>query len=95
MTGFAVMAAAQWWFVFRMLRRPTSRVRLFGAGLHGAIVATWLQSRTFGLAVVPGAEDPAPVGVVDVTAIVFLLLVIVALAGTWWSGRRGLRPTVL
>lgn len=87
-TTFCAMAAAQWWFALRMLRNPTDRVRLLGVWLHGAIIGTWLVSRTVGLAVEPGAEDPAPVGVSDGTACVFSLLVLVALAGARWSGWR-------
>jgi hypothetical protein len=62
-TGFAAMAAAQWWFAFRMLGPPTNRVRLIGVALYSVIVATWLLSRTVGLASVAGAEEPAPVSV--------------------------------
>lgn len=94
-TGFAAMAAAQWWFAFRMLGRPTNRVRLLGVALHSVIVATWLLSRTVGLASVAGAEEPAPVGVADVTANLYSTLVVAMLARTWWSTRCGRRPLVL
>lgn len=93
-TAFAAMAAAQWWFAWRMLRNPTDRVRLLGVWLHGAILGTWLVSRTVGLAVVPGAEDPAPVGVSDATATVFSILVVVALARARSSGWRERRPVM-
>ena len=94
-TGFAAMAGAQWWFAFRMLRRPTNRVRLLGVALHSVVVATWLLSRAVGLASVAGVERPAPVGVADVTANLYSILVVAVLARTWWSTRRGRRPLVL
>lgn len=94
-TAFAAMAAAQWWFAFRLLRHPSNRVRSRGVALHVAIVGVWMLSRTVGLPGVAGAEEPAPVGVADVTANVYSVLVVAVLAGTWWSTRRVRRLLVL
>ena len=77
--GFIVIGSAQVLFGVLMVARPSAPARTVGLLLHLAIVSTWLLSRTVGLALVPGAEDPAPVGVADITATVLSVAVIASL----------------
>lgn len=74
--GFVLMGVAQWVFGFTILKRPTTVIAVSGAVLHAAIVTVWIVSRTIGLAIVPGAEHVAPVGVADIVAITFSVAVI-------------------
>lgn len=86
--GFAVIAGAQAWFAVQMFTRPSRRAQQLGMLLHLAIVSTWLLSRSVGLAIVPGAEDPSPVGLADAIATALSTMVIVALLTTARFDRR-------
>ena len=76
--AFALMGGAQWWFAARALAM-SSLTRSAGLVLHAAILSTWLLSRTVGLALVPGAEQPAPIGTADLVANLFAAVVVVTL----------------
>ena len=75
--GFALMGAAQWLFAVHMATKPSLRAQAAGVLLHTMIVVIWVLSRTIGLAIVPGAEDPAPVGLPDLVANLFAVTIIV------------------
>jgi len=77
--GFALMGGAQLLVAAGLLIKPQSRVRLVGAMLHAGILATWLSSRTVGLTVVRGAEEPVSFGFPDTIANLFGMGVIACL----------------
>jgi hypothetical protein len=87
--GFAVMAAARWWFAVGVLRRPSSRLRALGIVLllrpcsRGCCraPAVWHSP--------PGAEDRAARVLADVVANVFCVVAIAGLASTWWREAQG------
>jgi len=97
--GFAAMGASQWLFAGTMLVRPSRPSLAFGAALHAGILLTWVLSRTIGLPFIPGAEQPAPVGVADLVANTFSIAVaataVVALAIARVDTIAGLRPRVV
>lgn len=74
--GFALMGAAQWAFGVAHLLYPSHRVLVAGGVLHAGIFILWLVTRTVGLGFVPGAEVPADVGVADLVANAFSLVVV-------------------
>ncbi len=78
-TGFVLMGLAQLLVALRLRTAPTRRARAAGVWVHVSILATWLLSRTFGLLVVPGAEDRAAFGLADVVANLLGAAVVVAL----------------
>lgn len=95
--GLALMGTAQWLFAARIATRPSRPVRGAGVLLHATIIVIWLLSRTIGLVVVPGAEDPAPVGVPDLVANLFALATIVtaiAMRHSSYDLRPSSRPRV-
>lgn len=77
--GFALMGSAQLLVAAGLLIKPHSRVRLAGTTLHAGILATWLLSRTVGLIVVRGAEEPVSFGFPDTIANLFGIAVIACL----------------
>jgi hypothetical protein len=83
------MALSQFAFAVAALARPSPRLLLGGAALHGAMTATWLASRTVGLGFVPGAEEPAAEGVADIVAQVFSLGVVAAVTARVALGAAG------
>jgi hypothetical protein len=89
--GFGAMGLAQSWFAARVFTKPSPRVCWAGAGLHVTIAATWLASRTTGLAVVAGAQHPAAIGVADLTANIMSLAVVAGLVAAGVTGRTGQR----
>ena len=74
--GFALMGAGQWAFAVAHLLRPSPRVLAAGGVFHAGIIVLWLVTRTVGLGFVPGAEAPADVGVADLVANTFSLVVV-------------------
>ena len=69
--GFAFIGIAQWTFALTVLRYPIRLIVALGGILHTAIAGIWILSRTTGLTFLPGAEEPALVGVVDIVANTF------------------------
>jgi hypothetical protein len=69
--GFAFIGIAKWTFALTVLRYPTRLIVAFGGIVHIAIAGIWILSRTTGLPFLPGAEEPALVGVVDIVANTF------------------------
>jgi hypothetical protein len=86
--GFALMGVAQLVVALGLALAPAPRTRVTAAVLHASILAIWLVSRTVGLALVPGAEDPAAFGVADTIANLFGAGVLAALAAPMAAGRR-------
>lgn len=91
--GFAGMAIAQWTLALWMLARPGRRAIMLAGVLHAAIVAVWVVSRTIGLGLIPGEAGVAPVGVADLVANMFAL-VVGGLAVIWIAQDRA-APVVL
>jgi hypothetical protein len=97
--GFAAIGASQWLFAGTMLVRPSRPILAFAAALHAGILLIWILSRTIGLPFIPGAEQPAPVGVADLVANTFSIAVagtaVVAFAVAMVDTTAGLRPRVV
>jgi hypothetical protein len=89
--GFALMGAAQLVVAAGVALAPSPRVRTTAIMLHASILVTWLASRTIGLAVVPGAEDPAAFGMADSIASLLGAGVLAALIAVADRGRRAAR----
>jgi hypothetical protein len=87
-TGFALTGAAQLVVAAGLALATSPRVRAAAVLLHASILVTWLASRTVGLAVVPGAEDPAPFAMADTIANLLGIGVLAALAAATSVGRR-------
>lgn len=56
--------------------RPTATVFAAGVAANGALIATWLVSRTSGLPIGPEPWMPEPAGVLDVGATALELLIV-------------------
>ena len=92
--GFALMGGAQLLVAAGLVIKPQSRVRLAGIVLHAGIAATWLLSRTVGLIVVRGAEDPVSFGFPDTIANLFGIAVIACLVMRELMVHRSRRRTL-
>jgi hypothetical protein len=86
--GLALMGVAQLVVALGLTLTSALRTRVTAVLLHASILAIWLVSRTVGLALVPGAEDPAAFGVADTIANLFGAGVVAALATATVAGRR-------
>jgi hypothetical protein len=87
-TGFALIGVAQLVVAAGLALVPLPRVRAAAVVLHASILVTWLASRTVGLAVVPGAEDPAAFGMADTIANLISVGVLASLIAASRVGRR-------
>ena len=65
---FAVTATFQVVWAFVLLRRPSRGVHVTGALANGAIVGTWLLSRTLGVPVGPEPWTAEPAATADLAA---------------------------
>jgi hypothetical protein len=86
--GLALIGGAQLLVAAGLTTAPSRRVRGAGVLVHTSVVATWLVSRSVGLVVVPGAEDPVAFGVSDTIANLLGAGVIAALAVAFHLERR-------
>ena len=74
--GFGLMGAMQWVFAWRILTRPSRGTLGLGGLLHAGIATLWIASRTIGVPFVDGALEPAAVGVADLAANIFSVVVV-------------------
>ncbi len=93
------MASVAWfqalWPMAYALRRST-RLALLGALVNIVTAGVWTWSRYRGLPFGPGAGAPMPIGLPDVLATVFELLLFVGLLATALrpAGRDGVQPRI-
>jgi hypothetical protein len=95
-TFFALVAAFQLVWALLVLLSPSRLLYVAGAVANALVAVTWVVSRTSGVPVGPTAGEPEAVGLPDVVATAFevvLALGVVALLGAWWT-RRPVRPAV-
>jgi hypothetical protein len=89
--GFGVMGIAQSAVAVRMFVRPSRAARRMAVTVHATILTVWVLSRTTGLVVVPGAEDPSRVGLADLIATAFGVAVIICVGALNRLERRPAR----
>lgn len=78
---FVGVALFQLAWAVAVVLRPSGRLYLAGAVVNALIVLTWIVSRTTGIPVGPGAGEPEAVGLPDILATAYeVLLVVAALA---------------
>ncbi len=65
---FALLAAFQFGWGFRVFARPSPGLLLLGAAVSAGVIAIWIVSRTVGLPFGPEAWDPEAVSAIDVGA---------------------------
>jgi hypothetical protein len=86
--GFVAVALFQGAWAPSWLVKPSRQVAVVGALGSLAIAGAWAWTRTFGLPVGPLAGSPEPIGVPDVAATLFELL-LVGLLAIRITGREG------
>lgn len=90
---FVVAAWFQAWWAVLFALRPSRLVAAVGAAVNGAIVLVWAASRTVGLPFGPHPGSVEPVGIADIVATAFEVLI---LAGgaliALGPGRRVIAP---
>jgi hypothetical protein len=74
--AFAAMALAQQSWAVLVLTRPNQPLYAVGALLNAGIIVVWIVSRSSGLPFGPDAGEPEAVGLSDVVATVFELLIV-------------------
>jgi hypothetical protein len=92
---FVGVALFQLAWAVAVVLRPSGRLYLAGAVVNALVVLTWIVSRTTGVPVGPEAGEPEAVGLPDVLATAYeVLLVVAALALLARASalRRPLRP---
>jgi hypothetical protein len=77
-TFFAVVAVGQLIWAALALRRPTRSLLIWGALGNSAFVLLWLVTRITGLPVGPEPWTPESVGLVDVAASVFEVVLVIS-----------------
>jgi hypothetical protein len=75
--GFVPTAIFQVAWAAPAFVRLDARTLDVGVAVNGAVVATWIASRTFGLPFGPHAWVAEPVGAVDATATVLEMLIVI------------------
>jgi hypothetical protein len=73
---FIVAAWFQAWWALLFALRPSRVLATLGALFNGAIVVVWVASRTVGLPFGPHAGEVEPVGIADVVATAFEVLIV-------------------
>jgi hypothetical protein len=94
-TFFLGVALFQLAWAVAVVLWPSGRLYLAGAVVNALIVLTWIVSRTTGIPVGPGAGEPEAVGLPDVLATAYEVLLVVAALALLARGsalRRPLRP---
>lgn len=74
---FLVVAGFQLAWAIPALARPSTIVFVGGAVANGALIGTWLVSRTIGIPIGPEPWMPEPAGALDFGATLLELLVVV------------------
>jgi len=87
---FAVVGAFQLVWATVVLVRPARSVLLLGAVVNFGVAGAWVLSRTAGLPIGPDAWTPETVGVADVAATLFEVVIAAGSAASLSSARRGL-----
>jgi MFS family permease len=77
-TFFAVAAASQLIWAALALRRPTRSLLIWGALGNGVFVLLWVVTRITGLPVGPEPWTPESVGLIDVAASIFEVVLVVS-----------------
>jgi hypothetical protein len=75
-TFFIVVALFQIAWAVAVLARPSRPLYLIGAAVNTLVVITWIVSRTTGVPVGPEAGEPESVGLADVMATVYEVLLV-------------------
>jgi hypothetical protein len=94
-TFFLGVALFQLAWAVAVVLWPSGRLYLAGAVVNGLVVLTWIVSRTTGVPVGPEAGEPEAVGLPDVLATAYEVLLVVAALALLARGsalRRSLRP---
>jgi hypothetical protein len=94
-TFFLIVALAQWFYAFALLRWPARRTFFLGIVAHLAIIGLYIVTRTAGIPLFgPHAGEVEDVGVVDFTsklaelALVIFLVALMAIGGSTLSRWR-------
>lgn len=77
-TFFTVVAVFQLTWAISVLRRPSSLLYLSGAVVNVLVVLIWIVSRTTGIPVGPTTGEPEAVGLPDILATAYEVLVVAA-----------------
>jgi hypothetical protein len=94
-TFFLVVALFQLAWAVAVLARPSQPLYLIGAIVNALVVITWIVSRTVGVPVGPEAGEPESIGLADVLATSYEVLLVaggLALALQMRPARRLLGP---
>ncbi|MDQ3871090.1 MAG: hypothetical protein M3301_05685, partial [Chloroflexota bacterium] len=73
---FVVSAWFQAWWAVLFALRPSRSLAAIGAAVNGAIVVVWVASRTVGLPLGPHPGEVEPVGLADVVATAFEVIIV-------------------
>ena len=89
---FLVVTVLQLVWVLPVLRRPSTRILVWGALGNLAVLAIWAASRTTGLPIGPHPWETEPVGLLDLVCGAYEVAIV---AGCLWIRRTAAVPATL
>jgi hypothetical protein len=88
---FVVTGLTQLVWAAAIVLRPTKVLIALGMLVNGAIIASWVVTRTVGLLIGPGADEVEPVGLADALATGFEVVIVLGGMFLFMEGERSLR----